>query len=63
MAFQFKLEDDDGQPTDPPTLRSAVPNWQDLPLCLIGSKRREDAWRFPRRSQFQASSHAGSRRT
>jgi hypothetical protein len=28
MAFTFKLENPDGTPADPPTLRSAVPNWQ-----------------------------------
>jgi hypothetical protein len=27
MAFTFKLEHPDGTPADPPTLRSAVPNW------------------------------------
>ena len=27
MAFIFKLEHPDGTPADPPTLRSAVPNW------------------------------------
>jgi hypothetical protein len=28
MAFTFKLEHPDGKPADPPTLRSAVPNWE-----------------------------------
>lgn len=28
MAFTFKLENPDGSPADPPTLRSAVPNWE-----------------------------------
>ena len=28
MAFTFKLEYPDGTPADPPTIRSAVPNWQ-----------------------------------
>jgi hypothetical protein len=27
MAFTFKLEHPDGTPADPPTLRTAVPNW------------------------------------
>ena len=27
MAFTFKLEHPDGTPADPPTLRSAVPDW------------------------------------
>lgn len=28
MAFTFKLEHPDGTPADPPTLKSAVPNWE-----------------------------------
>jgi hypothetical protein len=28
MAFTFKLEHPDGTPADPPTLQSAVPNWE-----------------------------------
>jgi hypothetical protein len=28
MAFLFKLETTDGVPAEPPTLASAVPNWQ-----------------------------------
>jgi hypothetical protein len=28
MAFLFKLETTDGNPADPPTLSSAVPNWR-----------------------------------
>jgi hypothetical protein len=28
MAFTFKLEHPDGTPVDPPTLKSAVPNWR-----------------------------------
>jgi hypothetical protein len=28
MAFTFKLENPDGTPADPPTLRSAVPHWE-----------------------------------
>jgi hypothetical protein len=28
MAFTFKLEHPDGTPADPPTIRSAVPNWE-----------------------------------
>jgi hypothetical protein len=27
MAFLFRLETADGLPADPPTLKSAVPNW------------------------------------
>ena len=28
MAFQFRLELEDGTPADPPTLRTAVPTWR-----------------------------------
>jgi hypothetical protein len=28
MAFQFRLEHEDGTPAKPPTLRAAVPNWR-----------------------------------
>ena len=28
MAFLFKLERTNGEPADPPTLTSAVPNWR-----------------------------------
>jgi hypothetical protein len=28
MAFTFKLEHEDGSPTDPATLHSAVPKWR-----------------------------------
>ena len=27
MAFTYKLEQQDGTPADPPTLRTAVPTW------------------------------------
>jgi hypothetical protein len=27
MAFMFRLEREDGSPADPPSLRTAVPNW------------------------------------
>jgi hypothetical protein len=39
MAFQFKLEDEDGQPADPPTLRSAVPNWQAGDMIPFGPNK------------------------
>jgi hypothetical protein len=42
MAFQFRLEHEDGTPADPPTLKTAVPNWRPgdtIPL------RREKALR------------------
>jgi hypothetical protein len=28
MAFQVRLEHDDGTPADPPTLKAAVPDWR-----------------------------------
>ena len=28
MAFLFRLETREGRPAEPPTLKSAVPNWQ-----------------------------------
>jgi hypothetical protein len=28
MAFQFRLEHDDGTPADPATLKAAVPDWR-----------------------------------
>jgi hypothetical protein len=28
MASQFRLEHDDGTPTDPPTLKAAMPDWR-----------------------------------
>lgn len=28
MAFTFKLEHADGEPADPPTMNTAVPNWR-----------------------------------
>jgi hypothetical protein len=27
MAFAYRLEHEDGTPAEPPTFRSAVPNW------------------------------------
>ena len=27
MAFMFRLEQEDGSPADPPTFKTAVPNW------------------------------------
>jgi hypothetical protein len=39
MAFTFKLEHPDGTPADPPTIRSAVPNWEigvRIPMVLAG---------------------------
>jgi hypothetical protein len=28
MAFTYKLEQQDGTPADPPTLKTAVPDWR-----------------------------------
>lgn len=28
MTFSFRLEQPNGMPADPPTLRASVPNWQ-----------------------------------
>jgi len=28
MAFMFRLEDESGDPADPPTLKAAAPNWK-----------------------------------
>jgi hypothetical protein len=28
MAFLYRLEREDGTPADPPTFRTAVPNWR-----------------------------------
>lgn len=28
MAFAYRLEREDGTPADPPTFRTAVPNWR-----------------------------------
>jgi hypothetical protein len=51
-AFTFKLEHPDGTPADPPTLKSAVPNWQvgdriprgpDMPaLVVVGLRAVND---------------------
>jgi hypothetical protein len=38
MAFYFKLEHDDGTPADPPTLHTAVPNWQAGDTIPLGRK-------------------------
>jgi hypothetical protein len=52
MAFTFKLENPDGAPADPPTLRSAVPNWEvgdqiplgpgRPPLLVVGLRNASD---------------------
>jgi hypothetical protein len=47
MTFTVKLEQADGTPADPPTLRTAVPNWSPRDTIFLG--RRSFAW-----SQFEA---------
>jgi hypothetical protein len=39
MAFTYKLEHADGTPADPPTLRTAVPNWNAGDTIPPGSGR------------------------
>jgi hypothetical protein len=39
MTFSFKLEQADGTPADPPSIRSAVPNWRVGDTIPLGSKR------------------------
>jgi hypothetical protein len=49
MAFTFKLEQPDDTPADPPTLRSAVPNWEEPArpvrpqLLVVGIRNASDA--------------------
>lgn len=38
MAFTFKLEGEDGTPADPPTLKSAVPDWRPGDTIPLGRK-------------------------
>jgi hypothetical protein len=38
MAFTFKLEHEDGSPTDPATLHSAVPNWRPGDTIPLGGR-------------------------
>ena len=39
MAFTFKLENPDGTPADPPTMRSAVPTWEPGDRIFLGPGR------------------------
>jgi hypothetical protein len=39
MAFQFRLELEDGTPADPATLKTAVPNWQAGDTIPLGNRR------------------------
>jgi hypothetical protein len=54
MAFMFRLEHEDGTPADPPTLKSAVPNWRSGDTIPLGGRtlrvvgiRDDDADRQP----------------
>ena len=38
MAFMFRLEQEDGSPADPPTLKSAVPNWHAGDAIPLGGR-------------------------
>ena len=38
MAFMFRLEQEDGSPADPPTLRAAVPNWRPGDTIPLGGR-------------------------
>jgi hypothetical protein len=38
MAFLFRLEDEDGTPADPPTFRTAVPNWRPGDTIPLGRR-------------------------
>jgi hypothetical protein len=39
MAFQFRLEHEDGTPADPATLKAAVPNWRAEEVIALGPGR------------------------
>jgi hypothetical protein len=39
MSFAFKLEHEDGSPAEPPTLATAVPNWNPGDKIPLGSDR------------------------
>jgi hypothetical protein len=38
MAFLFRLETREGMPAEPPTLKSAVPNWQAGDTIPLGQR-------------------------
>jgi hypothetical protein len=37
MAFAYRLEHEDGTPAEPPTFRSAVPNWHAGSVIPLGA--------------------------
>jgi hypothetical protein len=60
MAFTFKLEHPDGAPADPPTLRSAVPNWRSATRSRsVPVSRRCSSWDSERE---RTNTHGSSRR-
>ena len=38
MAFMFKLENEDGVPADPPTLKTAIPDWKARDTIPLGGR-------------------------
>jgi hypothetical protein len=38
MACSFRLEDEDGAPADPPTLKSAIPHWPPGDTIPLGTR-------------------------
>jgi hypothetical protein len=38
-AFLYRLEQEDGTPADPPTLKTAVPNWRSGDTIPLGPGR------------------------
>jgi hypothetical protein len=38
MAFLFRLETQEGVPAEPPTLKSAVPNWRAGDMIPLGQR-------------------------
>jgi hypothetical protein len=38
-SFAFKLEQEDGAPADPPTLKAAVPDWRAGDVIALGAGR------------------------
>jgi hypothetical protein len=38
MAFMFTFEQEDGTPADPPTFRTAVPNWRAGDVIPLGGR-------------------------
>jgi hypothetical protein len=55
MAFAYRLEDEAGNPGDPPTFQTAVPNWRAGEVIPLGGRslrvvevRDDDADQPPR---------------